>query len=193
MSRDLLLSTSSLHPHSQLAHSLGLSSWRSVIDHVRHLPYGRTPDKLDFASVLTLGRGTCSTKHALLKVIADENKIEAHLTLCIYKMNHVNTPGIGSLIVDAGIPYVPEAHCYLKVDEEAIDATLPHADLASKIKDIIDEEIINPSQISNYKVDYHKAYLRQWRKEKKLTMSFDELWELREACIAKLTPPPPGQ
>jgi len=185
--KDQLLCTSPLHPHSQLAHAKGLHSWKGLIDHVRHLPYGRTPDKLDFASVLKLDRGTCSTKHALLKVIADENNIDAQLTLCIYKMNHLNTPGIGQVIMDAGLPYVPEAHCYLKIKEGSIDITNSGSDLTRISEDIVDRQEINPAQIGDYKVWYHKAYLKKWRKESKLALSFEELWHLREACIAKLS------
>jgi hypothetical protein len=43
---------------------------------IRQIPYGRNPDKYNLASVFTDNFGTCSTKHALLKRLADENNFE---------------------------------------------------------------------------------------------------------------------
>ncbi|MFN6341326.1 MAG: hypothetical protein ACK4Y6_02890, partial [Bacteroidota bacterium] len=40
---------------------------------VRQLAYGRNADKNNLTSVFTDNCGTCSTKHALLKKLADEN------------------------------------------------------------------------------------------------------------------------
>jgi hypothetical protein len=50
--------------------ALGLGGYREAAHHVRYLPYGRNSDRSDWRLVLKEGRGTCSTKHALLAELA---------------------------------------------------------------------------------------------------------------------------
>ncbi len=62
---------------------------------VRQLAYGRNADKNNLASVFADNCGTCSTKHALLKRLADENNFEkVKLIVGLFKMNKENTPEI---------------------------------------------------------------------------------------------------
>lgn len=44
----------------------GLVHFRQAAQFVKQLPYGRNTDRSDYRLVLSEGRGTCSTKHALL-------------------------------------------------------------------------------------------------------------------------------
>jgi hypothetical protein len=46
-------------------------------------------------AVHTEGRGTCSTKHALLAELATEQRLPVALVLGIYLMNERNTPSGG--------------------------------------------------------------------------------------------------
>jgi hypothetical protein len=48
----------------------GVADFRAAGRYLQHLPYGRTADRADFVAVLREGRGTCSTKHALLAALA---------------------------------------------------------------------------------------------------------------------------
>ena len=43
-----------------------------------------------FRSVLSAGKGTCSTKHALLAAVASEQNIPVALTLGIYEMHRTD-------------------------------------------------------------------------------------------------------
>ena len=57
------------------------------------LPYRRNVDKTDPLAVLVEAHGTCSTKHDLLKRLADEqNQTKITLQLGIFEMNENNTP-----------------------------------------------------------------------------------------------------
>lgn len=78
-----------------LAKSKGLHTWNELLYHVRQLPYGRNKSRTDFSLVISEAKGTCSSKHAFLKSIADENEFPVKLILCLYKMSEKNTPGIG--------------------------------------------------------------------------------------------------
>lgn len=76
--------------------------WNTLLQGVQNIPFGRNRSRADFSLVLKENRGTCSTKHALIKEIADLNKIEhVELMLGIYKMNDQNTPGIKLKILQA--------------------------------------------------------------------------------------------
>jgi len=67
-----------------------------------------------------------------------------------------------------------------------IDLTNPTSDIQKIQADIIEEKEIEPFQVGAYKVDFHKAFLRNWREQFDLSLSFDEIWEVRERCIGEL-------
>jgi len=170
-----------------LAKDKQLRSWKDLLEYLRQLPYGRTSDRSDLSLVLRENKGTCSSKHALAKQLADLNSVaDVELILAIYKMSETNTPGIGSHLTDNGLAYIPEAHCYLKVQGERMDITNAHSDISSLKEAIISETTIEPSQVGDYKVSYHKAFIEKWRVEENSAFSFDELWSIREKCIAAL-------
>ena len=166
----------------------GIHTWDALTQYVQQIPYGRTSDRSDLRLVLTENRGTCSSKHALLKEIAEENQMnDIRLMLGMYRMNAHNTPGIGDTLEVANIPFVPEAHCYLNINGQRYDFTSPTADIKIIEPDILEEFEIQPEQIGRYKVAFHQKYMRMWGEQAYPNMTFDELWALREACIARLS------
>ena len=60
----------SARPISSVFMDRGIDNFRAAGRYLHHLPYGRNTDRADFRLVLTEGRGTCSTKHALLAELA---------------------------------------------------------------------------------------------------------------------------
>ena len=161
--------------------------FKELIDKVKNLPYGRNANRYDFSLVLSENKGTCSSKHAFLKDFADKNEIEnVKLYIGIFKMNEANTPKLGDLLLRNNIEYIPEAHCYLKINQIPVDVTTSDS-FYDKIKQNIMEEIeIIPNQVSDFKVEYHKAFLKKWIIETNQNNNFEEIWEIREQCISKL-------
>ena len=51
----------------------------------------------------------------------------------------------------------------------------------------IEEIEIIPNQVSDFKVEYHKAFLKKWIEETNQNNTFEEIWEIREQCIEKLS------
>lgn len=96
---------------SKLVKERGITTWNELLPHIRQLPYGRNKIRTDFSLVITEEQGTCSSKHAFLKAIADENYLNVKLILCLFKMTEKNTPGIGTELTKNGIEFIPEAHC----------------------------------------------------------------------------------
>lgn len=169
--------------------SKGVTHWDEAIAYVQKLPYGRNSNREDLSLVLTEQKGSCSSKHALLKQLATENNISGIiLVLALYRMTEANTPGIAPLLTEHALRYIPEAHCYLKIDGIVMDGTSEAADFKMLQKDIFSEIAIEPYQVASYKVNYHQLYLKEWiASQTTFPYSFSELWDIRESCIQKLT------
>ncbi|WP_299624683.1 hypothetical protein [uncultured Tenacibaculum sp.] len=174
-------------PLSIATRELGISNWKNLVSYIQKLPYGRNKNRQDLSLVLKEKKGSCSSKHGFLKAVAQENKQDAvTLILAIYKMNGENT-GIGSVIETTGLSYIPEAHCYLKIENERIDITSSSAAF-DNLKEVILSEIeITPDQVTTFKVAYHQEFLKNWIEEIQLNKTFEEVWEIRESCIQYLS------
>lgn len=186
--------------------SIGITNWNELTKYVQNLPYGRNENRKDLSLILTEQKGTCSSKHAFLKKIADLNELkDIKLYIGIYKMNVFNTPQIGNILseneFDYKLDYIPEAHCYLKINRIEQDFTNPTVVGVStndsyndfeKLRNYILEEIeIKPHQVNEFKVNYHQNFLRKWAENQNKindsVINFDAIWKIRETCIANLT------
>ena len=107
--------------------SKNILSFSHAADFITHLPYGRNANKTDLLTVFTDGCATCSTKHALLKVLADENNISGlQFILGIVKMSAKNTPEVRATLEKNKLDYIPEAHNYLRFKNSILDYTKPN-------------------------------------------------------------------
>lgn len=168
--------------------SLGIETWDDLTSFIAQLPYGRNANRTDFSLVLKEQKGTCSSKHAFLKQVAIENNFQnIELIIGIFKMSKENMPKIGTVLEENNLDYIPEAHCYLKVNEIVTDFTSEDS-LHDKIKnDILEELRIEPFQVCEFKVNYHKEFLKRWLTERSNDLKFDQIWEIREKCIQNLS------
>jgi len=175
-------------PLTQKVQEKGMTTWNALTKYIRKVPYGRTANRTDFSLILSENKGTCSSKHALLKQIADLNKIpNINLIIGLYKMSQENTPKIGTALTDNGLTYMIEAHCYLQIDGIRTDLTSENASFQKIENDIVEEQIIQPNQVGEFKVQYHQDYLKKWIKTENLPFTFTEIWNIREKCIQNLS------
>jgi hypothetical protein len=170
---------------------LNITDFAAALKYIQHLPFGRNSKDGSLMRVMDEKRGTCSTKNALLHTLCMENgKQGFDLTLGIFNMDAENTPEVQPVLRKYRLPYIPEAQVYLKNKTSIIDATYPKAH-TSWIKAIVSEQEIESNEIGAYKVKYHRNYLDKWRKESKdksiIKYSVDQLWDIREECIAALS------
>jgi len=175
-------------PFTARFQAAGVRDFAGAARHLLSLPYGRITDREKFWLVLEEGRGTCTTKHALLAELAREQAIDVQLTLGIYEMHEGNTPGVGRVLGAHGLSYIPEAHCYLRHEGGRLDITgVPPG--AAPIERFLHEEPITVEQIGAYKIELHRRFLRDWiaRTETVRGRSLDEIWRIREVCIAALS------
>jgi hypothetical protein len=166
---------------------VGSVDYRAAARFVSRLPYGRNSLARDPLGVMREGRGTCSTKHALLRRLATEQGLDIALVVGIYEMNAQNTPGVGGVLERYGLASLPEAHCYLRSCGKRIDVTDENGG-RRELKFFLEEDIV-PEQIGEYKVALHRQFLQRWMAGSNASGRRDlkELWQIREECIAALS------
>ena len=162
---------------------LGCGTYHDACDHVWRLAYGRTSTSSDWTLVLTENVGTCSTKHALLKALADEIGLEIELKLGIYLMKESNTPGVGTILSASKLESVPEAHCYLSHNGNRVDLTRFGFEAEESISGFLFERTIMPSDIGEIKRQLHKQYIL----DNFGTIEANRIWHVREECISSLS------
>lgn len=156
-----------------------------LAEYVRSLPYGRTTRPGDPWAVLAERRGTCSAKHQLLATVArDAGRAEVRLTVGVYSMSEGNTPDVGAVLAAAGVPSIPEAHCYLTVGGRRFDFTGLAGGKESPFAALIEEHVVAPTELPARKRAIHARALARWARAAGLSEA--AAWSLREACIAAL-------
>jgi hypothetical protein len=166
--------------------SRNLTDFHAALNYIWWLPYVRNSDRADFNLVFKEECGTCSTKHAALAQLVAEQNHPIFLSLGIYEMSATNTAGVGRLVDEFGLKSLPEAHYYLTCARRRFDVTHFSNEGTKPIENFLYEERISPDQIGSYKVMMHRKFFQNWMCENNLNekFSFEELWKVREKCIA---------
>lgn len=169
--------------------SNGCRTFHQAASYIKHLPYGRNSDKADILCVLKDQLGTCSTKHAVLKRLADNHEqYDIKLMMGIFKMDEEYAPKIKPILDKTSLPYIPEAHNYLMFNNKRVDCTNKGSKPEDFEHNLLEEIEINPDQITDFKVSYHKDYLFKWLVNNELSIySLGDLWQIREQCIKALS------
>ena len=171
---------------SELSLKLGLTTFREVCDHLLHLTYrrpcGKTPE-----SVLTEGCGTCSSKHGVLKAIADEQgHDQIELVLCLYRMSMRNTQGLDDIFTRGLLGVIPELHTYIRWGDEKLDVTKPGFHVVDVQGDVEKEQTISLEELA-HKTEIHQKWMKVWLQVHRSDVSLKKAWQQREACIAALS------
>lgn len=169
--------------YSGLFREKGLLSFHQACEFVWQVPYGRTSNPSDFTLVLEELKGTCSSKHALLKLLADELGLDVALVMGIYPMTESNTPGVGKILEEAQLEYLPEAHCYLRYGQNRVDLTNFASVAVEQINEFFIEVPLSAQELVARKAKAHKEFLAKHYGVE----AFEEIWQVRERCIAALS------
>ncbi|WP_219846354.1 hypothetical protein, partial [Enterovibrio norvegicus] len=169
--------------YSNMFREVGVSDFHEACEYVWKLPYGRTSERSNWDLVLSEGKGACSTKHALLKALSNELALDIDLVVGIYLMHENNTPGVGDVLSEYGLEYIPEAHCYLRHSGSRIDLTRHGAQAEEEIAEFLTEKVIEPQGIGAEKQEYHRECVRREFGE----AEFDRVWSAREECISAIS------
>ncbi|KAF3362498.1 Uncharacterized protein PHSC3_000971 [Chlamydiales bacterium STE3] len=166
--------------------SIRIWSLLEATKYVHQLPYGRTKDRTDVQQILTYGRGTCSSKHALLSVLAEELSISVKLILGIFLFTKENKLPLSPILHEYKIDAIRETHCYLSYkDTHNLDIPFLHITSFVHSPRALQETVISYHQAGKYKVEYHQAFIYSWLKNNHL--QFDRIWNARETWIKHLS------
>jgi len=102
---------------------LGIDSFIGACRYVHRLPYGYNSDGDDRMILFKEGMGTCTTKHAVIATLAQELNLPIVKHIGIYEMTEEIVTGIGEILEEYGLPYVPMVHCYLSYEPFRVDLT----------------------------------------------------------------------
>ncbi len=166
--------------------ALGISDFYQAIDYVHQLPYGRNSDRTNYLQVLSEKCGACSTKHALIAELARSLNIDLRLRLGLIFLDEKNSPPISNILREYNLVSLPESHVYLDYHGERLDITFPNTINYSMTYPLLKEIFISPEQIGEFKIAWHKTAIKEWLASQTLPYGVDEIWKIRELCIAAL-------
>ena len=167
--------------------SKNITDFHAACKYVSELSYKRNVDKNNIQCVFDDLGGTCSTKHATLRKLALENdQPDVKLILGIFKMDAEYTKKIKNTLEKFNLNYIPEAHNYLKIEDEYYDFTKPNSDYDQFKSKLLIEKEIEYNEIIDEKIAFHKDFLKKWLTEESISYNLDEIWNIREQCIIDL-------
>ncbi len=163
-------------------------TFEEACKYIKNLPYKRNMDKNDVLCVLKDNGGTCSTKHAFLKRFSiSKNIANVKLMLGIFMMKKNYHQRLVKVLEKYGLEEMPEAHNYLRINGVIHDYTTSSSKPEDFIGELVTEIEIQPEQITDFKINYHKDFLLQYLQNRpSIRYSLDEFWKIREECIAAL-------
>ena len=167
---------------------LGLNDFKSAAEYIQLLPYKRNAHTENQLCVFEDLGGTCSTKHSLLKNLAIENNFhELKLMLGIFMMTETSTSKIAAVLKKYDLKEMPEAHNYIKYKNDILDFTRKNSSSLNFINDLLLEIEIQPFQITDFKIEYHRNFLKNYLIENpSIPYNLETFWAIREECISAL-------
>ena len=102
---------------------MDIFSFRSACECVHSMPYGYNTSRDDLMSLFNEGKGTCTTKHAVIATLAVELGLPVHKHVGIYAMTEALVSGANTILRKYALPYLPMVHCYLVHESHRVDLT----------------------------------------------------------------------
>jgi hypothetical protein len=101
----------------------GVKTFAAACRRVREMPYGYNSDRDDPATLFKENKGSCTTKHAAIALLAEELELPVFKKIGIYAMTEEIVTGTGEILRKHNLPYIPMVHCFLASGEVRVDLT----------------------------------------------------------------------
>jgi hypothetical protein len=102
---------------------LTITTFLDACRYVHQLPYGYNSDRDDPMTLFRENRGSCTTKHAVIALLAAELELAIAKNIGIYAMTEEIVAGTQTILNKYDLPYVPMVHCFLAYKECKVDLT----------------------------------------------------------------------
>ncbi len=174
-------------PVTNLLRDKGCVQFTDACNYVAQLTYKRNVNKENLVCIIDEQCGTCSTKHALLKRIAEEHEgTDIQLIIGIFLMTAHNTPKIAPVLQQFGLYGLPEAHCYLMHENKIYDYTFSKSTLQFQ-DDLLQTIVLKSASDISRKQKIHQAFIGDWITDNNIQFTYEEIWGIRERCIEMLS------
>lgn len=174
-------------PVTALLRDKGCVQFADACNYVAQLNYKRNVNKENLVCIIDEQCGTCSTKHALLKTIAEEHeRTDIQLIIGVFLMTAHNTPKIAPVLQQFGLKGLPEAHCYLMHENIIYDYTFAMSTLQFQ-DDLLQTIVLKSASDISRKNFLHQAFISDWIKQNNIPFTYEKIWEIRERCIEMLS------
>lgn len=110
-------------PVSEKFLELGVRTFHDACRHVHGMPYGYNSDRDDPMMLFKEGKGSCTTKHAVIANLARELGLPVEKEIGVYAMTEDLVTGTDSILKRYDLPYIPMIHCFLAGDGVRVDLT----------------------------------------------------------------------
>jgi hypothetical protein len=101
----------------------GINNFLDACRYVQGLPYGYNSDRDDLMILFKEMMGSCTTKHAVIAILAAELDIPISKLIGIYPMTETIVTGTNIILNKYNLPYVPMIHCFLEYTGQWVDLT----------------------------------------------------------------------
>ena len=101
----------------------GPTTFVEACRHVHQMPYGYNTTRDEPLILFEENRGTCTTKHMAVALLAVELNLPVHKHIGIYAMTASLVTGADRIAEAHGLPYIPVVHCFLADGTNRVDLT----------------------------------------------------------------------
>ena len=99
----------------------GRTTFREAAEYIKNIPYGYNSLNTNPFVIFDEGKGTCTTKHGLLALCAEELELPVSKALGVYLMTPEIVLGIEKVLGE--LPGIPALYCFLISGPYRIDLT----------------------------------------------------------------------
>ena len=158
----------------------GIQRFQAACEYVHRLPYGYNSDRDDVMVLFKEGKGSCTTKHAVIATLASEIGLSVVKRIGIYAMTESLVTGTEAILERFGLPYVPMVHCFLAFGDAFVDLTAGNHNGKNRSIDVfLHTEAVSPN------ISAKEEYLRYRTALKSLLESREELKGIKMSTILK--------
>jgi hypothetical protein len=110
-------------PVSRAFRARGMTTVIAASRHVHQMPYGYNTTREDPLVLFRENRGSCTTKHMAVGLLAGELNLPIDKHIGIYAMDETIVTGAACIAAAHGLPYIPAVHCFLSDGTVRVDLT----------------------------------------------------------------------
>ncbi|MEM6449732.1 MAG: hypothetical protein AAF703_05390 [Cyanobacteria bacterium P01_D01_bin.105] len=167
----------------------GISSFQSACHHVKAMPYGENSNHENSLILFEEGQGTCTTKHGVIALLAQELNLPVYKNLGFYRLNNTIVTGVDNIIQPYGLSFIPQVHCFLAYESHRVDLTEGNCNGKNQTIDDYDFVVkVTPDPSYEEKKACYLTHLRRYFEFSPplKTVGEDKVLDLLQECDAQV-------